>query len=127
MACQHPPSERRPVVLFVDDEAGLRDLAVETLEESGFEVVGAADGPEALEQLKLRSDICAMISDVRMPKMNGVMLAAVAQSQNPSLKIALITGYVGEAREIMDMDRWPVLLKPFDFERLSTLAVQMCA
>jgi two-component system C4-dicarboxylate transport response regulator DctD len=118
---------RRPVVLFVDDEAPLRDLALEILQQSGFDAIGAGDGVEALAQLKARPEIKAVITDIRMPKMSGAFLAATAQARNPSLKVALITAYPDDAFQLLELDQWPILLKPFDIERLPRLATEMCA
>ena len=77
--------QTRPVVMFVDDEAPLRALALEILEQSGFEVIGACDGVEALAQLHARTDVKAIITDIKMPKIGGALLAAMAQVRNPAL------------------------------------------
>jgi DNA-binding NtrC family response regulator len=115
----------RPVVLFVDDEPGLRALAADILATSGFEVLVAADGLEAIKHLTARSDIQVLISDIQMPKVGGELLAAVAQARNPMLKVALITGYVDEAIQLLERDNWRIVLKPFDIERLPALATEL--
>jgi DNA-binding NtrC family response regulator len=116
----------RPAVLFVDDEAQLRALALEILEESGFEAIAASNGVEALAQLHARPDVKAVITDIQMPQMGGLLLAAMAQARNPSLKVGLITGFSEEAFKLLEMYNWPVLLKPFDLERLPKLARDLC-
>jgi len=117
----------RPVILFADDEPALRALALEVLEEAGFEALAAADGLEALDLLRARPDIRALISDIRMPNMNGMMLATMAQARVPSLKVALVTGYVDEAMRLIELDKWPIWLKPFHIERLPSLAAELCS
>jgi DNA-binding NtrC family response regulator len=119
-------SPAQPVILFADDEPGLRALALEVLAEAGFEVLAAADGFEALDCLRARPDIQALISDIRMPNMSGMVLAITAQAHNPSLKVALVTGYVDEALRLMELDQWPIWLKPFHIERLPELAAELC-
>src|SRR3954471_6263431 len=69
---------RLPAVLFVDDEPGLRTLALEILQETGFEAITACDGVEALEQLSANPHIDVLISDIRMPRMGGEELLAIA-------------------------------------------------
>ena len=117
----------RPVILFADDEPGLRSIALEVLTEAGFDALAAADGLEAVYLLSTRPDITALITDIRMPNMNGVELAALAQAQIPSLKVALVTAYVDEAMRFIELDRWPIWLKPFHIERLPSLALELCS
>ncbi|MGH6828088.1 MAG: response regulator, partial [Rhizomicrobium sp.] len=58
-------------VLIAEDEVMLRAIAVEMLEDAGFEVFQAADGEEALALLKLNPGIALLISDIKMPRMDG--------------------------------------------------------
>lgn len=118
--------ELRPAVLYVDDEPALRELALEEFRLSGFNVFGAADGIEALEQLERHSEIKILISDMRMPRMGGRELMMAALTRDPSLKTALVTAFFEEAWEVLEED-CPVLLKPFEIERLPKLASAMSA
>src|SRR5438067_2439582 len=115
----------RPAILFVDDEPGLRTLALEILHETGFEAIAAGDGVEALEQLRANPHIDVLISDIRMPRMGGEELLAIAQARHPSLKVALLTGFGDDAFALIDQDQWPIFLKPFDIERLPALALEI--
>ena len=62
-------------VLVVEDDRALRTLMVRTLSEKGYRVVEASDGMEALEKLATDSDIELVVTDIVMPRMNGVELA----------------------------------------------------
>ncbi len=116
----------RPAVLFVDDETPFRVLALDILEQSGFEAIGASNGVEALAKLLARPDIKAVITDIQMPRVGGVHLASMVQARHPSLRVGLITGFSEEAFKLLDMYRWPILLKPFDLERLPKFAQELC-
>jgi len=118
-------SANLPTILFVDDEPGLRALALEMLCDNGFKAFTAGDGLEALEQLGANPDIDVLISDIRMPRMGGEELLAIAQARNPALKVALLTGFADDAFTLLDQQQWPIFLKPFDIERLPALALQV--
>jgi len=62
-------------VLVVEDDRALRTLMVRTLTEKGYRAVEASDGIEALEKLATDSDIELVVTDIVMPRMNGVELA----------------------------------------------------
>jgi CheY-like chemotaxis protein len=115
-------------ILVAEDEAMLRVLAVEMLEEAGFQVFEAGDGVEALELLKINPQIALLISDIKMPRMDGYALVEAGLAFRPDLKVLLMTGYsqvpppqVLKAREIQ------ILHKPFNLERLCALAAEMTA
>jgi CheY-like chemotaxis protein len=113
-------------VLVAEDEAMLRAIAVEMLEDAGFAVYQAGDGEEALALLKSNPGIEVLVSDIKMPRMDGYALAEAGLSLRPELKILLMTGYAQEpppallrAREIR------TLHKPFNLERLCELVSEM--
>jgi DNA-binding NtrC family response regulator len=117
----------KPKILYVEDEGALRSLALEIFAECGFEAIGAEDGVDALEQLQAHPDIDVMISDIRMPRMGGPELIVNAHARKPALKAALVTAYLDEAVQFLDAYDLPVLLKPFDLERLPQLALELSA
>jgi len=81
-------------ILFVDDEAPLRDVVVEALQDLGYEVLVATDGPGALEILRGPARIDAMLSDISMPNgLSGLELAARAADIRPGLGIVLASGF----------------------------------
>lgn len=89
---------RRDVtVLVVEDEAGVREFAIEALTELGFDVVWA-DGPSgALELLDAHPEVSLLLTDVIMPETNGRVLAEEALRRRPSLRVVFMTGYTRNA------------------------------
>jgi signal transduction histidine kinase/ActR/RegA family two-component response regulator len=92
-----PRSERRVVlpvrrVLVVEDEPAVRDVLVEMLGELRQEVTAAAGATEALSHLA-DGDFDLMITDLAMPELDGLRLAAEARTLSPRTKIVLATGY----------------------------------
>jgi CheY-like chemotaxis protein len=84
----------RPTVLLVDDEPLIVDTLTEVLEDAGFQVLPAYDGWTALEKVAdCRPDY--LLSDVLMPKMNGVELAIAIRQMYPSTRITLFSGQAG--------------------------------
>jgi signal transduction histidine kinase len=85
-------------VLVVDDEPLVRMVAVEILEELGYSVMEAEDGPSALKILTARPDIDILVTDVGLPNgMNGRQLADAVRVQRPELPILFVTGYAENA------------------------------
>jgi len=120
-------SDRTPI-LVVEDEAMLRLITVEVLQDAGFEVFEAADGAEALDVLKANPAIELLVSDIKMPRMDGYALVEAGLAFRPELKVLLMTGYSQEPppaiQRIRDIQ---ILRKPFNLERLCALAAQMTA
>ena len=86
---------KRHSVLVVDDEPTMRSLFEEALAESGHSVAVAQDGADALDQLRDGSLPCVVLTDVRMPRMDGFELSrAVAEDpQLASIPIVVLTGH----------------------------------
>ena len=122
------PGPTRPLrVLLVDDHAEVRRTTRAVLEDFGHIVVEAANGAEALNQLKNRDcDYDLMISDYAMPHVSGTEFLREARKLCPGVPALIITGYA-EADAISD--RPPdveVLLKPFTATRLEAALQQAC-
>jgi len=81
------------VILIVDDDRTIREVVAEYLQDSGYPVIQAAGGSEALQLIAERPELRVLITDVRMPGMSGIELAEKARRENGSLKIILISGY----------------------------------
>jgi DNA-binding NtrC family response regulator len=106
-------------ILIAEDEAMLRAIMVETLESGGFDVLQAADGDEALKLFEQNDGVKLLISDVRMPGMNGYVLAEAAIARNPDLRIVLMTGYGHEPPvEFLRKHNIEILHKPFELDLL---------
>lgn len=81
-------------VLIIDDEHALRALMVEVLEEAGYTILEAADGPTGLKILRSDVRIDLLITDVGLPGgMNGRQVADAARATRPDLNVLFVTGY----------------------------------
>ncbi len=81
-------------ILVADDEASVRHFIRVILAAAGFEVLEAVDGLEALEILRgLRGDVQLLVTDIRMPRMDGITLASAIAEQYPGIPILYISGY----------------------------------
>jgi CheY-like chemotaxis protein len=84
---------RRTVVLVVEDEPVLRMMAIDMVEDAGFEAVEAVDAIEAIGILEARPDIRLVFTDIDMPRgMDGIRLAAAIRDRWPPIKIILTSG-----------------------------------
>ncbi len=117
---QSEPAPHRRVVLVVEDNHQVRDVAVAMIEDTGLEVLDAACGDDALAILETRPDIDLMLSDVVMPGMNGPELAARALTLRPDLKVLFASGYTaGNLEEVPGLPKNLELVnKPFTREEL---------
>ncbi len=106
----------RPTILVVEDNDSVRDVAAAMIEEMGFEVLTAINGPEGLKAIEERRDINLVLSDVIMAGgMNGPELAAKAMKIRPKLKVLFMSGYApGSVRLMQDLpDSIELVNKPF--------------
>ncbi|MBW2288859.1 MAG: response regulator, partial [Deltaproteobacteria bacterium] len=117
MASEEPAEVMRGSgrVLVVEDEAAVRRFIQSTLERSGFEVVQADGGAEALALVEERGDFDAVVTDIDMPKMTGIELAQNLETRLPGVPILFLSG---SSRQLLDQpDAQPVLgsflQKPF--------------
>jgi len=105
-------------ILFVDDDALARKVVARQLAALGHEVIPVASGQEALDQLSENTEL--LISDVRMPGMEGPELARRVREQRPDIPILFITGFA-DHRLLRAMEglNCHMLPKPFDRKQLS--------
>ncbi|MGB8316243.1 MAG: ATP-binding protein [Aestuariivirga sp.] len=107
---------KKQVVLVVEDNSAVRDIAAAMIEEMGFETIVASNGPEGLEIIKERGDLALVLSDVIMAGgMNGPELAAKALKLRPELRVLFMSGYApGSVRQMQDLpDSIDFVNKPF--------------
>ena len=106
-------------ILIVDDEKNYLTILSAVLEDEGFEVLTALGGREALEVHKT-SDLDLIVTDMKMPGMDGIELLEHIKSVDPDLPIIMMTahGTVDKAVEAMQKGAYSYILKPFDNERL---------
>ncbi len=102
-------------ILIADDEANLRKLLAAQLQQEGYEVHTVPDGREALAALK-EHHFDALITDLRMPHIDGLALLRQCQESHPELPVVLITAYgtVETAVEAMRYGAFDFIAKPFD-------------
>jgi DNA-binding response OmpR family regulator len=105
-------------ILVVDDESGFREVLACCLETRGFRVLKAANGREALACLEDRlAEVALVITDIVMPAMDGLELAAELGRRAPEMPLLLITGMPG-LDPCCDGRTLPLLMKPFRFREL---------
>lgn len=106
-------------VLLVDDDDAVRNALRRILETRGYRVVACSSGIEALAQLSL-GGYDAMVSDVRMPGMNGLKLLRAVREHDLDLPVVLVTGNpdLASATEAVEHGAFQYLIKPIATERL---------
>ncbi|WP_342360288.1 response regulator [Terrarubrum flagellatum] len=108
-------------ILVVEDEEAVRDFCRRALELDNHMTVGAADGGEGLDVLQMEAGaIDLLLTDIRMPVMDGIALALAAARDFPKMPILLMTGYADQrerARNLESLVR-DVLVKPFTLAHL---------
>ena len=103
------------VILVVDDEPLVAELAVETLLHAGYLVTFALDAASALKILQENTEIELLFADVVMPGTDGFKLAAQAAKLRPGLKVLYASGHVDLARQLIAVGEAPgqILEKPY--------------
>ena len=108
-------------ILVAEDDDAVRELVMRALEEDGHELTGAVDGAEALDALNHqygRYDL--LLTDVKMPVLDGIALALTAGRDHPDLAIMLMTGYADQRERAHGLDALvhDVINKPFSVEQI---------
>ncbi len=111
--------DKKATILVVDDEQGIRDLLSYELGERGYEVVTAADGAEALDKIKGRRFHVA-ISDIKMPKMDGMELLSAVKRVDPELEVIMATGFATIDTAVLAMKNgaYDFVQKPFQLDEM---------
>jgi CheY-like chemotaxis protein len=108
-------------ILVVDDEPAVRRFVTDALRSSGYEVVAASSGRDALVSVYGESRTpTLLLTDIEMPGMSGVELAARVRADRPGIRVILMTGRetsAARARERAGLVEG-VLLKPFGLAEL---------
>lgn len=113
--------EQKLAVLLVDDEEFMRRLGMDMLHSLGYRVSLASDGREALEMVKRKPDYFdVVLSDLRMPEMNGWQLAGEIQKLRPQLPFILVTAFndADSDENLKDLGIREVVQKPFLVEHV---------
>src|SRR6267143_6100897 len=109
-------------VLLVDDEKSMRDLLSITLEKEGYDVLTAAGGEAAIEALR-RDVTDAVITDLRMPKVDGLQVLRAAKEISPDVAVIVITAVASTetAVEAMKLGAYDYITKPFKLDEVSLI------
>src|SRR5271155_3799655 len=109
----------RKQVLIVDDEPNLRKILSAQLSRDGYDVLTAEDGEQGLALLK-DHHIDLVITDLKMPKVDGMTLLKRALLEEPELPIVVITahGTIDTAVEALKLGAFDFVTKPFDKDEL---------
>ena len=114
---------RRHSVLVVDDDIGVRSLYADALAEAGHAVAVAIDGTDALDRLRGGSVPCVVLTDARMPRMDGWELSR-AGARDPELATVPVVVVTGD--KILSFSS-PARDKPFSVVELDAIVQRSCA
>ena len=112
-------------VLVVDDEVGVCNSCMKTLSREGYQVDCALDGQAALDQMAAsRYDL--VVTDLKMPKIDGMQLLKTVKARWPEVSVVMITGYgtIRSAVEAIKAGAFDYLPKPFTSELLAGVAAR---
>ncbi len=104
----------RARILVVDDEANVRLLLAGEISDRGHEVVAAADSTQAMAEMD-RGDFDVVLTDIRMPGMDGIDLTEWIKHTRPDTEVIVMTGYgsLETANRAVSLGAFDYLQKPF--------------
>jgi len=108
-------------ILVAEDDDAVRELVVRALSEDGHTLTATADGTGALEALtKQNGDFDLLLTDVKMPVMDGISLALAAGRDHPDVAIMLMTGFAEQRERARGLDALvhDVIAKPFSVDQI---------
>ena len=108
-------------ILVAEDDDTLRDLVVRALNDDGHELTVTTDGVAALEALnRQNSKFDLLLTDVKMPVMDGIALALAAGRDHPDVAIMLMTGFADQRERAHGLDALvhDVIAKPFSVDQI---------
>src|ERR1044072_3980801 len=106
-------------ILIIDDEKAIRKSIGEILTFEGFAIDEAADGAEAVKKIKENNDDC-ILCDIKMPKMDGLEVLAIAREEKPDTPFIVISGHgnIETAVDAVKKGAYDYISKPPDLNRL---------
>ena len=108
-------------ILIAEDDAQVRGFVARALADDGHETAVAADGAEALDTLARKNgDFDLLLTDIKMPVMDGIALALSAVRDHPELVILLMTGFADQRERAQGLDALihDVIAKPFSLDQI---------
>lgn len=116
-------------VLVVDDDTDIRETIIEVLEDAGYQAVGAANGIEALAQLRAPEDSwCVVLLDLMMPQMDGRTFR-VEQLQDPALSpipVVIVSAMTDVAEAAEELQVAAHVTKPVPLAKLVQIVDRFC-
>ena len=117
-------------ILIADDEESMRQLVARAIAMDGHETVTAQDGAEALEMLvRSNGQFDLLLTDIKMPVMDGIALALAAARDFPRLTILLMTGFADQRERASNLNAivHDVITKPFAVADIRTAVADALA
>jgi two-component system cell cycle response regulator CpdR len=117
-------------LLIVEDDASVRTLSARALERAGHDVATAADGAQGLALIRAAlGGYDLVVSDIRMPEMDGIEMAKAAAAGFPAIRIMLMTGYADQRERAEELDGiiLDVVQKPFSLAEIRARVEQALA
>lgn len=109
-------------ILVAEDDDNVRAFVVRALEMSGYDVTAASDGGLAAEEMAAQDgNFDLLLSDIKMPVMDGIALALTVGAQYPDVTIVLMTGFADQRERAHGLDAliYDVINKPFSLAQLT--------
>jgi CheY-like chemotaxis protein len=117
----------REIILIVEDEALVRMLLVDVLEDAGFEILSACNADDAIKILESRADIGVIVTDINMPgSMDGLKLAAAVRDRWPPVRIIITTARQKPESSDMPSDA-AFIRKPYDPDAMLSIVKKQLA
>ena len=109
-------------ILIIDDETDLRDLMKDVLEEDGYQVFCAANGPDGI-LLNKQKNPDVILLDLRMPEMDGIETLRNIRDTDDEVNVVILTGYgcPDTIRDSFDLNVSEYLSKPFENRELLSI------
>ena len=118
-AAEHMVERDTPQILIVEDDEAMREFLCQAISRNGYYVEAVPDGAEALRRVE-ENHFDLLLTDIRMPGLDGLELARQVRRRYPQLGVLLVTAYVQDALGATDLggDGIDVLSKPFNLSEL---------
>jgi CheY-like chemotaxis protein len=119
VTAEHMVERDTPQILIVEDDEAMREFLCQAISRSGYYVEAVQDGTEALRRIE-ESSFDLLLTDIRMPGLDGLELARLVRRRFPELGVLLVTAYMQDALGATDLGSAgvDVLSKPFNLSEL---------
>lgn len=109
-------------ILIIDDEPGIRNLLSYELSLQGYSVTTAPNGEEGVELVK-KDKFNLILSDIKMPRMDGIQVLEAVKEIDPDIEVIMITGFgtIGTAVNAIKKGAYDFVQKPFNLDEILTL------